>query len=156
MSEWAERAALAYRPRDGGLQGQVLAFFVANEGEELTSRDVALKWDVRPASTVGGSLDKLVRMGLLAKRDSTGPGRRYTVFSAGPLLAEWAQGARPDLASAPPEGGRPHVSTLPWAPVAPVREPGVVPIGALEIRVRLWVHGAGTPFQRVEVAGVEP
>lgn len=144
MSEWAERAALAYRPRDGGLQGQVLAFFAANEGEELTSQDVALKWDVRPASTVGGSLHRLVAMRLLAKRESAGPGRRYTVLSAGPLLAEWA--AR-QVAQAE---NRPLYDRIQAEKRA---DAGVVPVGALEIRVRLWVHGAGTKFQRVEVAG---
>lgn len=146
MAEFDERTALAYRPRAGGLQGQVLAFFAQNEGEELTSQDVALKWDVRPASSVVASLDKLVHMGLLARRESAGPGRRYTVFSAGVLLAEWASRARVDPSN------RALKRQADRASVAP----GVVPIGALEIRLTLHVHGAGTPFQWVEIAGVEP
>ena len=148
MSELVEREALAYRPHAGSLQGQVLAFFVANEGEELTTQDIALKWDVRPASTVGGSLSRLVAMRLLAKRESAGPGRRYTVLSAGALLAEWA--AR-QVAQAE---NRPLYDRVQAEKRAD--HGGVVPVGALEIRVRLWVHGAGTKFQRVEVAGVEP
>lgn len=142
-----ERMALAYRPRAGCLQGPVLAFFAQNEGEELTSQDVALKWDVRPAGSVVASLDKLVRMRLLARRESAGPGRRYAVFSAGVLLAEWAR-----------EAMEPENRALYDRVQAERRRAygGVVPVGALEIRLTLHVHGAGTPFQRVEIVGVEP
>lgn len=149
MSERDDRAALAYRPRKGSLQGQVLAFFAQNDGEELTSQDVALKWDVRPASTVLGSLHRLVEMGLLAKRESAGPGRRYTVLSAGELLAEWAARARVD-----PSNRALHDQI--GALKRQADRASVVPVGALEIRVTLHVHGAGTPFQRVEIVGVEP
>lgn len=120
---------LNYKPQARGLTGKVLAFFVANPEEELASVDIAEKWDVRPSSSVFGALDRVVRMGLLA-REKVG---KYAVFRAGVNLARWAS-----VRALEPENQ------------------ALAPIGAIDIRVTLRVHGAGTPFQRVEIAGVEP
>ena len=133
---------LNYTPQARGLTGKVLAFFVANPDEELTTRDIADKWDVRPPSSVFGALDRVVSMGLLA-REKVG---KYAVLRPGPNLARWA--AVQPVA--------PGVQMAMQGDALPAKARGVVPIGALEIRLTLHVHGAGTPFQRVEIAGVEP
>ena len=134
---------LKYEPSARGLTGKVLAFFVANPEEELTTRDIADKWDVRPPSSVFGALDRVVRMGLL-QREKAG---KYAMFKAGPNLARWAA-----VHSVQPENRAlaRQVDALQHAARGPA------PVGALEIRLTLHVHGAGTPFQRVEIAGVEP
>lgn len=134
---------LNYTPQARGLTGKVLAFFVANPDEELTTRDIADKWDVRPPSSVFGALERVVRMGLLT-REKAG---KYAVLRPGPNLARWAA-----VHSLQPENRA--VARQVDALQHPARGP--VPVGALEIRVTLRVHGAGTPFQRVELAGVEP
>lgn len=134
---------LDYKPQARGLTGKVLAFFVANPDEELTTADIASKWEVRPASSVWGALDRVVRLELLA-REKVG---KYTVFKAGAQLARWAA-----IQSLQPENQA--LGKAVDALQAQAR--GVVPIGAIDIRVTLRVHGAGTPFQRVELVGVEP
>ena len=133
---------LKYEPSARGLTGKVLAFFVANPDEELTTRDIADKWDVRPPSSVFGALDRVVSMGLLA-REKVG---KYAVLRPGPNLARWA--AVQPVA--------PGVQMAMQGDALPAKARGVVPVGALEIRLTLHVHGAGTPFARVEIAGVEP
>ncbi len=138
---------LNFQPRERGLTGKVLAFFVANPEEELNSVDVAEKWDVRPRSSVFGALDRVVRMGLLAR----GKAGKWAVYRAGTNLAAWAAQQAP---ARPVNCGTGHCSCV--ACVVPKAQRPVVPVGALEIRVTLHVHGAGTPFQRVELAGVEP
>ena len=133
---------LNYQPRAGVLPGLVLAFFVANPEEELTSVDIADKWDVRPPSSVFGALERVVRMGLLT-REKAG---KYAVLRPGPNLARWAS-VQPVARGAQMAMG---------GDALPDRARGPVPVGALEIRLTLHVHGAGTPFARVEIAGVEP
>ena len=132
---------LNYKPQERGLTGKVLGFFVANPDEELASVDIAEKWDVRPSSSVFGALDRVVRMGLLA-REKVG---KYAVFRAGVNLARWAA-----VRALEPE----NQALARQIDAVQARAP--VPIGAIDIRVTLRVHGAGTPFQRVEIAGVEP
>lgn len=134
---------LRYTPQARGLTGKVLAFFVANPEEELTSVDIADKWDVRPRSAVLGALDRVVLMGLLAR----GKEGQYAVYRAGAHLAQWAA-----VRSVQPE----NRALARQVDAVQHQARGPVPVGALEIRLTLRVHGAGTPFQRVEIAGVEP
>ena len=103
---------------------------------------IADKWDVRPPSSVFGTLERVVRMGLLT-REKAG---KYAVLRPGPNLARWAS-VQPVARGAQMAMG---------GDALPDRARGPVPVGALEIRLTLHVHGAGTPFARVEIAGVEP
>lgn len=129
MSDWS-----TYKPQERALPAKVLAFFVENPEEALASADIALKWDVKPAGSVSSALAPVVKMGLLAS-SRVGHMVHYT---AGEHLMAWA--------------GYPRTEPR----QAATRLVPSVPIGALEIHVTLRVHGAGTPFQRVEVVGVEP
>lgn len=134
---------LNYTPHRGGLIAKVLAFFVANPDEALTSADIADKWDVRPPSAVWGALARPVNLGLLRRSK---PGK-HTLFEPGPNLGRWALNH-----SVEPEN-RPLMRQV---DALAARARAVTPVGAIDIRVTLRVHGAGTPFQRVELAGVEP
>jgi hypothetical protein len=73
-----------YVPRPDSLAGRVCAFFKANPEEELSSSDIAQKWDVRPTGNVVTLLMPAIEYGLL-KRSKQG---QSSVFSAGTRLAQ--------------------------------------------------------------------
>ena len=74
-----------YSPHMGSLPDKVLAFFADNKDEELSTIDVAEKFDVTPSGAVSQKMAPLVRMGLL---ESTRKGR-LVHYTAGPRLASW-------------------------------------------------------------------
>lgn len=155
-----------FRPRDRLLVLPVLAFFLANPDEELSVADMVAKFSIPTGKSMYASsaLAGLRNMGLLAgRRDG-----RCSLWSAGPALAGWGASANGALCLQALRSGQkvawrerePGAGPKPAAVLSagqgaagPVR--AAAPVGALEIRLTLRVHGAGTPFQRVEVAGVE-
>jgi hypothetical protein len=170
LSPWAgldaEPAPVAvpdFRPRDRVLVLPVLAFFLANPDEELSVADMGQKFSVPGPKLVyaTSALHALRDLGLLVGRREG----RIALWSAGPALAGWGASANGQLclealrsgakvkhrqrAAGGPAGVSPRLDS------SPAPAPKVTPVGALEIRLTLHVHGAGTPFQRVEIAGVE-
>lgn len=124
-----------YTPNKNSLPAKVLAFFVDNPDEELTSLDVAGKFGVTPSGAASQKLAHLVIMGLLSSLKIG----RHLHYTAGPMLAQWA--GEPASVVAVPAGKAAQKTARP--------EP-------LEIRLTLHIYGFGTPGQRVEMAGVEP
>lgn len=170
LSPWAgldaEPAPVAvpdFRPNDRVFVLPVLAFFLANPEEELSLADMGQKFEVPGAKLMyaRSSMQRLSDMGLLVVARREG---RNALWSAGPALAGWGASANGQACLAAlrsgervknrqREAGGPAGVTQRIATVTAAK---VTPVGALEIRLTLHVHGAGTPFQRVEIAGVEP
>ena len=134
-----------YSPHKGSLPDKVLAFFVDNGDEELSTIDVAEKFDATPSGAVSQKMAPLVRMGLL---ESMRRGR-LVHYTAGPMLASWAGEAPAPATYTPAITLRPVVERA-----AAKAQPA--PAAPLEIRITLHVHGLGTPAMRLELAGVEP
>ncbi len=68
-----------------GLAFRVVVFFLLHPEEELTGKDIAVKFDEEP-SDIGYRLNRAVADGLLAKK-SDGPGRgKDALYMAGELL----------------------------------------------------------------------
>jgi hypothetical protein len=65
------------------LRERVLLYFGRNPDEELTSRDIAEKFDARDVREVGRALRYAVEQGLLCREWQT---RQLAVYSAGPVL----------------------------------------------------------------------
>jgi hypothetical protein len=72
---------LIYVPMRNSLAGRVCAYFMRDPDEELSSVDIALKFDVSQNS-VASSLEQCVRAGLLVCRKG-----QANVYGAGPRLA---------------------------------------------------------------------
>jgi hypothetical protein len=81
----ASPSTLRYRPESGSLAARVLAFFALNPEEELTSADIAQKFDVASSSHVSPSLTPPMAHGLLAR----GPGGAG--YRPGPAFAAWVE-----------------------------------------------------------------
>ena len=65
------------------LRERVLLYFARNVDEELTSRDIAEKFDCRDVRAAGRALRYAVDQGLLCREWQT---RQLAVYSAGPVL----------------------------------------------------------------------
>ena len=65
------------------LRERVLLYFGRNPDEELTSRDIAEKFDARDVREAGRALRYAVEQGVLSRRFET---RQLAVYSAGPEL----------------------------------------------------------------------
>ncbi len=145
----------------------VLHFFIANPDEEASFEDLRLKFSTPATLTkwIQGRVPvhRLMKLGLLAQC-GTVPGagrngRAAMVYCAGPELAAWADTDHGRESLDMLERWR-NGDTRPRPPkLKPQRAAAAgaapLPTGAVEIRVTLHVHGAGTPFQRVEIVGVE-
>lgn len=119
--------ASTYFPQPQSLPWQVLDFFTSCPEEELTSEDVAYKFDASRSGSISQKMAPLVRMQLLdAKRVG-----RVLHYTAGPLLEQWAV---KNLNADPPAKEQ----------KAPKQKP-------IKINVTLLVHQPGTPNQRVEM-----
>lgn len=146
----------------------VLQFFVNNPHEEASFEDLRVIFSTPATLTkwIQGRarVHRLMKLGLLAQC-GTVPGagrngRAAMVYCAGPELDAWANTdhGRESLdmlqrwrsGDTRPRPPRPKGQGAAVAVAAPL------PNGAVEIRLTLRVHGVGTPFQRVEIAGVEP
>lgn len=68
-----------------GLSFRVVLFFGRYPDEELSTLDIAVKFDT-PARTVGGCLQRAVRDGMLAKDQGTGGRGKLATYTAGPML----------------------------------------------------------------------
>lgn len=147
----------------------VLHFFIANPDEEASFEDLRLKFSTPATLTkwIQGRapVHRLMKLGLIAHvHGGTVPGagrngRAAMVYCAGPELEAWAN----------TDHGRESLDMLhrwrsgdtrprPPRPKAQGAAVGVdmgLPNGAVEVRLTLRVHGAGTAGQRVEVVGVE-
>jgi len=123
-----------YFPHSGSLPDKVLSFFAANDDEELSTIDIISKFGVTSPGAVSSKMAPLVRMGLLG---SIRRGR-LVHYTAGMMLADWAKGNENAPANRPAQDPE---------PVKQLARP-------LEIKITIHVPGAGTPGQRVEVAGV--
>lgn len=84
----ASPSTLRYRPESGSLAARVLAWFALNPEEELTSADIAQKFDVASSSHVSPSLTPPLAHGLLAR----GPGG--SGYRPGPAFSAWAEHQR--------------------------------------------------------------
>jgi hypothetical protein len=65
------------------LRERVLIYFGRNPDEELTSRDIAEKFNARDVREAGRALRYAVEQGLLCREWQT---RQLAVYSAGPVL----------------------------------------------------------------------
>lgn len=70
-----------YRPKPGSTAHSVCAFFAKNPEEELSTQDVAQKFDVKPASVAMHLTGALTAQLLSRPRPGT--------YAAGPQLAQW-------------------------------------------------------------------
>jgi hypothetical protein len=71
----------AYVPKRDSIAGGVCDYFIRDAEEELSTPDIALKFDV-PQNSVASSLEQSVRSGLLSCRKSGAA----NVYGAGPRL----------------------------------------------------------------------
>ncbi|MEW6559613.1 MAG: hypothetical protein AB1412_05380 [Pseudomonadota bacterium] len=95
-------AAPNYTPQPGSLAERVLDWFVKNPEEELSSADIARKFDVLATSNVIPQLAAALTHDLLR--------RERGIFLAGPRFAAWAaaraEGGMASVAPHAPLGGR--------------------------------------------------
>lgn len=145
----------------------VLHFFIANPDEEASFEDLRLKFSTPATLTkwIQGRapVHRLMKLGLLAQC-GTVPGagrngRAAMVYCAGPELEAWADTDHGreslDMLERWRNGDTRRRLPKPKAQGATVAVAAPLPTGAVEIRLTLRVHGAGTAGQRVEVVGVE-
>lgn len=70
-----------YEPKDGSLAHRVIAFFESNPDEQLSRRDIAIKFNVNQSTVING-LERAVDNDLLARRWIEGGVRVYCAGSA--------------------------------------------------------------------------
>lgn len=116
--------ASTYFPYRNSIQKKVLDFFKANPDEELSSSDIAAKFDEASSTAAAEKMKQLVSMNLLAVSRKN----RTLHFTAGRGFSEWVNTPEP-----------------PRIPVKPVKTPPI------RLRLTVVVHDAGTEQQRIEV-----
>lgn len=143
----------------------VLHFFIANPDEEASFEDLRLKFSTPATLTkwIQGRapVHRLMKLGLIGNCGQVpgagSNGRTAMVYCAGPELEAWADTdhGRESLDMLERWRNGDTRRRLPKAQGATVAVAAPLPTGAVEIRLTLRVHGAGTAGQRVEVVGVE-
>lgn len=124
-----------YRPEQGGLAFRVLDWFAKNPDEELSAKDIVLKFDVISTSHVMPSLQAAIAHGLLQRAKGYGG-----LLRVGPAFEEWAHLRSADQSALPP--------TLQQAATRARRNPPPpIDITAIEVRV-------GTSLPRRRVGGL--
>jgi len=108
-----------YMPRAGSLPAQVVNFFMAAPDEQLTTPDIAAKFDADKAS-VANQLRSAVQTGLLAQQP--GMGGSPSTFRAGPrlLAGEYPERAPADTSA---QADQPATPPAPATRTAPPRRP---------------------------------
>jgi len=156
------------RVLDAAVALPVLHFFIDNPEEEASYEDLRRKFETPStgAKWVAGrtAVHRLMKIGLISncgQVPGTGRnGRTAMVYCAGPELDAWANTDHGreslDMLERWRNGDTRRRLPKPKAQGAAVAVAAPLPNGVVEIRLTLRVHGAGTPFQRVEIAGVEP